>query len=360
MKKVICLILVILFLTTGCYDYIELNELAIVSGISIDYDKDEYKVAFEILNTKNQDQSPDKNKVYIAKGKGKNIADAFYNTSLEIAKTPYLAHLKTVIISEEIAKNHVEDIVDFLIRDNYIRNIFYLVMAKDNEAYEILKKTDTNNPVVSTAIKELIDSTGYTNNMASTLNFEKFVTDIIDPKKDAYISSIEIKNDILKLGPLAVFSGYNMQTYLTENESATFNILNNTSKENSFTLKCPNDENKNIIVSTYDKGKSKIAVTENTATIRAEIETRIVENHCDMDFKAQETYEKLQNQLEKKLKKEMQEVTEKLIQYNSDALKINELYYQKYKKEIDFRSLQYKYEAKALINRNGLIFEVKQ
>lgn len=360
MKKIIILCCCILFLTTGCYDYIELNELAIVSGISIDYEDNKYQVAFEILNAKNQEQSQEKSKVYLAKGSGKAISDAFYDTSLEIAKTPYLAHLKVVIISEEIAKEHLEDITDFLIRDNYIRNIFFLVLAKDSSAYDILKNHDVNNPVVSTAIKELIDSTSYNNNIASTLNFEQFVTNIIDKRKDTYASSIKLENDNLKLGPLAVFKSYKMQDYLTENESATFNILNNTSKENYFKVACPNDQDKFIILSSYDKPKSEIKIDGNNATVKTEIEAKIVENHCEMDFKKIETYEKLEKSFKEKLEHDMEEVLTTLIKNNSDSLKIQKLYYQKYKKDKDFRDLNYKFDADAIINRNGLIFEVKK
>lgn len=360
MKKIIILIFFILFFTTGCYDYIELNELAIVSGISIDYDGKQFKVGYEILNAKNQQQNQEKEKVYLAKGNGNTISDAFYNTSLEIAKTPYLAHLKTIIISEEVAKNHVEEIVDFLIRDNYIRNIFLLVMAKGETAYDILKNHDVNNPVVSTAIKELIDSTSYTNNIASKLNFEKFVTNIIDNRKDTYITSIELKNGNLKLGPLAIFEKYKMQTYLTENESATFNILNNTSKENYFKIKCPEDPNNFIIFSTYGKAKSDISIKNDTVTISTEMEAKITENHCELDFKEIETYEELQKKLNTKLEKDMKEVLDTLIQNNSDALKIKQLYYQTYKKDKDFRKLNYEFKANTIINQNGLVFEVKQ
>jgi spore germination protein KC len=359
MKKKLILIIFILGLTTGCYDYIELNNLAIVSGISIDYYDDEFHVAFEILNTKNREENSNEEKVYIATGSGSTITDAFFDTSLSIAKTTYVAHLKTVIIDEEVARNHTEEIIDFLIRDNYIRNIFYLVMARDTTAYEVLTCTDTNNPVSSSAIKDLIESVYYVNNISSKLNFEKFVVNIIDEYKDTYISSIEIENETLKLGPIAVFKDYNMQGYLTENESATFNILSNATEENHFTITCPNDTDNFITFSSYASPKSSIQVNSNKATIKSEIEVRIIENHCNMDFKDTNTYLELQESLESSLKKDMKKLINTLINYNSDSLAINHTYYEKNKKGIDFKSLDYEYKTKVYINRNGLVFEVK-
>lgn len=360
MKKTIFILLTLLFFTSGCYDYTELNDMAIVSGISVDYENNEFQVAYEILNTVNPEDNPEASKVYITEGSGTSLSEAFSDASLEIAKVPYLAHLKTLVISEEVARNHVKEIIDFLIRDNHIRNIFYLVVAKDTSAFEILNNTDTNNPVASTAIAKLIDSLLFANNIAANLNYEKFVTNIIDPRKDTYASSIEIQNGILKLGPLAIFKEYNMQAFLTEDESATFNLMNGDSKEIHFKVSCPNEEENYIVLTTFGSPKSGMEIEENKVKISAEIEMRVVENHCKMDFKKKETYEGIQKKVEEKLKQDMENVVKQSMKYDSDILKIKQLYYQKNKKDVDFKLLSYEYEAKAIINRNGLIFEVEQ
>lgn len=359
MKKIIVLITFILFFTTGCYDYIELNKIAIVSGISIDYINEKFQVTYEILNTKNKTENPNAEDVYIAKGNGSNLSEAFHNTSLEIAKTPYLSHLKTIVISEEVAKNHIEDILDYLARENYIRKIFLLVVAKDYPAYEILENTDTNNPIASTAIKDLVENTNYRNNIATSLNFEQFGANLINPRSDAYLSSVTINNGEIAIGPLAIFNDFEMAAFLTKNESATFNILNNTSKDKQIKIDCPNNSEKFIIFNTYKTPKTSIDIDNNDVTISSEVEVKITENHCDYDFKKEETYEVLQNSLSKKLKNDILKTTETLIKYKSDILEIEDLYYKKYKKDIDFTKLNYKYKAKAIINRNGIIFEVK-
>lgn len=360
MKKIIILLIGVLFLTSGCYDYTELNELAIISAISIDYKEENYEVALEILNSKNKNDTTEKKKVYIAKGKGKNISEAVYSSSLELAKTPYLAHLKAVIIDEEIACNHLKEIVDYLLRDNYIRNIFYVVVAKDEKAVDILENSDTNNPIVGTAIKSLIENTTYVNNISANANYEKLVVDIIEPRKDAYVSSIEIKNGVLKLGPIAIFDGYKMKHYLTIKESETLNLINGTSREAYFKIDCPGDKDNFIALTSYNKPKSGIDFSKDTATLSLKLEMKITENHCKVNFKDKDAYQKLQKYLNKEIQKDMKNLVEVLIQNKSDTLKIENSYYQKYKKDIDFTKLHYKYKVDSLINRNGLIFEVKK
>lgn len=360
MKKIFILIFLILFCSSGCYDYIEINDIAVVSGVAIDYENDEFKVVFEILNTKNKDENNSEPKVYFAEGNGKSIAEAFSKTTFEISKTPYLAHLKTVIINEEIAKNHLDKIIDFLLRDNHIRDIFYLVMSKDINASTILKNDNLNNPVVSTAITDMVENTSYTNNISTDLNFEKFTINLLDPRRDTYLTTITLQNGILKLGPLAIFNDYNLKTFLTEHESAIFRLIDGSSDEIHLKVNCPNDPKNFIILTTFASSKKDIEIENNLVKITPEIETRIIENHCGLNFREASSYEQVQNALKQKMEIDIKLVMEKLITNHSDILKIAELYYKKYKKDIDFTTLNYEYQVTAIVNRNGLIYGVNK
>ena len=73
MKKIFLLIPILLLLS-GCYNYHELNDLAIVSGISICKIQDEFYVHVEVLNpVKQQDaSSSNESKFIVFTGKGKS------------------------------------------------------------------------------------------------------------------------------------------------------------------------------------------------------------------------------------------------------------------------------------------------
>lgn len=360
MKKILILIPIILFLCSGCYDYIEINDIAIVSGISIEYGNNEYQVGFEILNTKNKEDSKESQKAYFVKGTGTNISEAFSSASLEIAKAPYLAHLKTIIISEEIAKNHIKDIIDFIMRDNNTRNIFYLVIAKNATPYEILSNINTNNQVASKAIADLIENTNYVHNISSNLTFENFLISLLDPYHDTYLASITIENNVTKLGPIGIFNNYQFKDYLTEEEASIFNLLNNSSEEMHLKLSCPDDSSNEIILSTVNKSKTKIEVEEKEAKISPKVEMLIIENHCKMDFKNEDTYKKIEENAQNSLKEKIENLIYTTIKNDSDILKINKMYYQKNKKNLDFKTIKYNIEPKVTINRNGQIFEVNE
>ncbi len=358
MKKLIVLGLLLVFFT-GCYDYVEINEMAIVYGVAIDLKDEEYHVTFEILNTKNKDDMGQEEKVYYARGSGFSLSEAFTNTAFEIAKTPYLAHLKTVVISEEVAKNKLEDLLDFMLRDNHIRNIFYLVMARDYQAEEILTNIDTNNPISSNAISDLIEHKNLKNNMASGMNFEKFMTTLVDKRQDVYLSSVTIDDSIIKLSPLGIFDDFNFTHYLSEEESALFNLMMGEAEEYHFKINCPNSQD-TIVFATNKKTKAKMDVEDSKVSLKLEPELRLVENHCDLDFRAVEAYELLEEKASDYLKTEMEKLMTTLAEKDSDLFGIKRLYYQKYKKDMAFKDFQYDYSVKTIINQNGLIFEVER
>ncbi len=358
MRKLIVLGLMLL-LFTGCYDYVEINEMAIVYGVAVDLKDEEFHVTFEILNTKNKDDMGQEEKVYYARGTGFSLSEAFTNTAFEIAKTPYLAHLKTVIISEEVAKNKLEDLLDFMLRDNHIRNIFYLVMARDYKAEEILTSINTNNPISSNAISDLIEHKNLKNNMASAMNFEKFMTTLVDPRQDVYLSSVTLEDSIIKLGSLGIFDDFKFTHYLTDEESALLNLITGEAEEYHFKINCPNSQD-TIIFSTNKKSKAKMEVEDSKVSLKLEPELRLVENHCDLDFRTVETYELLEEKASDYFKTEMEKLTTTLKDKDSDLLGIKRLYYQKYKKDIELKDFMFEYSVKTIINQNGLIFEVER
>ena len=71
MKKLI--ILFILILTTGCTNYIELNEISIVKLLQIDYKDNNYYLKATIIKD-------NENNYEEIKGKGKTLDKAFDNT----------------------------------------------------------------------------------------------------------------------------------------------------------------------------------------------------------------------------------------------------------------------------------------
>ena len=126
MKKLI--ILPIILLLTGCWNYYELNNLAICTGIAIDKIDNKYEVTYLISNAKKNETSSKDGEAGTTtyNGTGETIQEAINDLQIKMPFEPYSGHLVVAVISDEIAKEGLENILDYLARDTESRNFFYM------------------------------------------------------------------------------------------------------------------------------------------------------------------------------------------------------------------------------------------
>ena len=178
MKK----ILIILLLFTGC-NYKELNNIAIVTGIYIDYNK-QYELDIMV--------SKDKNIIYHTSGK--TIDESLSN--LTIPKQLYLGHLDILIINENAYKR-MNNITNYFNKNKEVSKRFYIMMSKKN----IIKKLSKLEPFPFNKISliKLSDN---------NLTYDKYInllpTDTIIFSEPKYDSSekilVKLENELAKYG----------------------------------------------------------------------------------------------------------------------------------------------------------------
>ena len=356
MKKFLILIITIL-LTSGCYDYVELNDLSIISGISVDYKEDNYVIAYEILNDQKEGQETSNKKAIIVSASGKNIAEAFNNAAKETSKKPYYAHLKTLIISEEVATKRLENLIDYFLRNTDIRSEIDTVIAKDITAKELLESSTKNNPVVSDLIESLLKNNKYYKNNTSTAPFEEMVTDILLFGEEAEMAVISKNNDNLSISGIGIFNGYNLKGILSAQESITYNVLTGNVTNASYTVACDN----NYLTFGIYKSDPKVEITDSKIKIDVKASASIIESNCNYNFKDTDIYEKLNKEYAKVIEKDIYKFINKTLELDSDILGIRRTYYIKNRiKNNDIRKmLDYKVNVDLKINKKGLIFEVE-
>lgn len=356
MKKIIILLITI-FLTSGCYDYVELNDLSIISGISVDYESNNYEIAYEILNEQKNGQETSNQPAIIITGKGKTVSEAFNNAAKETPKKPYYAHLKCIIISEEVAKFKLENIIDYFLRNTDIRSEFDTVIAKNSSAKKLLSNSSKNNPVISDLIESLLKNNKYYKNNASTAPFEEIVTDIIIYGEEAEMAVINIENDKLNISGIGIFNNFNLKGILTPQESITYNVLTGNATNASYTVKC----NDNYLTFSVYKSKPTIDITESKISIDVEAYASIIESNCNYNFKNSDVYKKLNKEYSNVIEKDIKKFINTTINLNSDILGIRRNYYKKYRTKNNdiWKMLDYNINVDLKINKKGLIFEVE-
>lgn len=359
MKKLILLLLFPLLLG-GCFDYNELGDLAIISGVGIDYVDQEYEVTFEILSTKKEGDNSSSSSAYNVTAKGKTITEAFANNGNNLDKVPYYDHIEVVIVSEEIAKKHLQEVSEYLIRSSKFRNEFYMTIANGNSAKEIISATNKEKPIASAFIVSMLENNNDSDSAGYYAPFTKSLRNILTNGEDAVMSVFKLEDEKIVLDGLGIFKNFKLVDIFNTEEAAIFNLLNNFKAKTVFFKKaCGNEQE--TVVSIYEADVS-IEPGKGSVKIKGKLNGRVNQDLCGYNLKEEDAYKELEREFAKEIEKQMKKVINKLQKLQSNALSIGKNYYNKYRKKDYFlwttQNLQFDLNFK--INKKGLVFEVKK
>lgn len=332
MKKYIIGIILVVIIFGGLKNMREITNLAIVEAIGLDYDKttNQYLATVVVLDTKNKSQ----NKKIVYKASGKSVQQAIRNTVDESPKRLYLAHMEGLVISEEIAKEKMEDSLDFFIRDNEGSNNFYVLIARDSNSSEIIDKIESE----EISIKSLLNSSYKFKGNCNFDTLNENLKDILKKGKETCINSCIIQDDKLQISSMAYFKDWTMQGYLSEKESVICNLLNNNLDKAIITLK----ENEDKIVFEIIDSKTKLSIEDNYINIKCNIDMNVSETGSKVAIQTLEELKEVKEETEEKIKKDIVKFLE---EYDQNLIGIDSLKYRKNKEavckriEVDVRIL---------------------
>lgn len=342
MKK-ICLMLLLLFpILTGCYNYRELNDLAIVTAMSIEKDNDAYKVTVQVVNSKKeQDVSKGTQPDFITYSKSsKSIQIALREMVLSSPKKIYGAHIQILLIDEELAKEEIDEILDWLLRDPEIRDEFYVLISQDKDVLDILTPLDN---LSSENITNSLKTTNKYLGLSSLTTYNDLINVYLNKKQELALPSLKIVGNEsegkeeenletsdadaeVEISNMAVFKDNTMLGYLTQEESIAYNFVKNNITNTLITSNYDDGfivneiiESKTMIDANPKKNKITLKI-KGTASIS---EVTTTQNIKDLNsFK--KVQEKLNTDVEKLIKDSIKSTIEK---YNSDIYGFEDLYY---------------------------------
>ena len=330
-KKIFILILVILLLT-GCSDYRELTDMAIISNLGIDKVDEEFHITVQILNSKsnsNDDSKKNSSEVILYNSKGKTIHEALRNTSLESPKKLYVGHLESIIISERIAKSNISELFDFILRDPEITKDANILMIKDASINEVMSIITPLESIPAESIKSSIEVASKIQGSVNNIPFDEFAATIIETGIDPVIPLITSDNKkvnpekrIVMSKELAMFSREKFVGYLNRDAAFGYNIALNNVNENVISFKCDKNNYASIEL-VNNNSKLSYDVSKNTLSIKSTIVGSLSELNCNYNIKKESDVKKLEKKLEKRIEDMLNETIEYAKKYyKSDFLGI--------------------------------------
>lgn len=341
MKKIVLILSI--FLLTGCYDYVELNDLRIVSTMFVDYEDEKYTVNLEILNP--SDKATEGS--YFVNGSGKTFEEAVNNVYDNANFTPYFSHMNILVLSENLSVEGIKPLYDYLMRNIEIRKDFYFYITNDKE--ELLSYKTEPGESIGDEVKKMTEKNIEKNGLYRTSQFRDVIYNYLR-KKPFLIGGLKIEDEKLFLEKNYVFEDNILKSSVPEEVALFVNIMEGTNKDFEIS-----DHN------TYEIHEYKLdqEVAKDKITLKFKGLARLLSIQKDENLSTKNV-----SDLEKEIKKEVEKLFNDVIEYsrkqNIDIFGFNHLYYLNYPKETDksiWKNLKYEVDVDITIGEKGMIMD---
>ncbi|PID23294.1 spore gernimation protein GerC [Sporosarcina sp. P3] len=354
MKKYIFVLLALTLFLSGCWDRRELNELGITMALGIDKVKNEYQVSAQVIvpSEVSMKASTGRSAVTLYQASGETIYEAFRKMTKNSPRKIYPGHLRILIISEDLAKEGIGESLDFLARDWELRSDFYVVIAKDLTASEVLNVTT---PIESIPANKMFNALKTTeSNWAGTegIILDDLLNNLTSDGKEAVLTGIKVtgnkelgssKQNVesitsdaqIQYDHLAVFKEDQLVGWLTEDEGRGFSDITDNVKKTVTAISCPTGGKIAIEILDFNTSiKGSINKGEPEVDIHVEVKGNVGEVQCSIDLTKPESITKIQKIYEKEVKELIEQTISSVQnQYQSDIFGFGEAIHRSNPKE---------------------------
>jgi spore germination protein KC len=164
-SRMFLVLLPVMALLSGCWDRTEINDLAYVLTTGVDLEKDG-KIRLTVMvplpgqmggATGGGGGTAGEKSYYIDSEVGETYGDAFTRLQKRMSRRMFLAHRRTILVGEELAKFGIRDLFDATPRNPENRMTTYLIVTK-GKAYDMMQATPKFERFPSESIRELVKS----------------------------------------------------------------------------------------------------------------------------------------------------------------------------------------------------------
>jgi spore germination protein KC len=391
MKKLISVFLVIIMflpLLTGCWNQKELTDLAFVMAMGIDKDKNQkFKLSFQLVNPGNvssgQMGGGQGLPIAVYRSTGNTLTEAARNATKKISRRLYYAHTNLLVVSEEVAKTNILDIIDALDRDPEFRTTTQMVITKGKTTAEDLVTTLTilDKLPVNKITKQLKSSEAMLGENMS-ISVDDFILGLLSNGKEPIVNGYKVSGKIsksrtagnlqktttdafLEADGLAVFKDGKLKGWITnENARGVIWILD---KVKSTDINISYKGKKNAISMAPIRSKTKVSASVKNGKpiidISIEDEGWISEANTAVDLTDPKVILEIQTLVEKETKKQIISSVKAAQKFKSDIFGFGEkihksdpMMWKKIQKNWDqqFASLKVNVHVDTYIRREGI------
>lgn len=371
-------LLLMLPLLSGCWDRTEINDLAFVLTTGWDLEEDGQIRCSVLVPLPGQMGGPSGGgggssggkSFYIDSEVGPTFRDAQAKLQRRMSRRMFVAHRRTLLISEELAKKGIREVFDSTSRSPESRMTTYMVITS-GKAYDLLNATPKFERFSSEAIRELAKS-----KTIIDMNMKAVAVELSTPGMDPVVPYMGVKpsekgekpsKEVEALG-YAQFKDDKLTGILQDKAAYGLAWLKKKNVNVTASLKLP--DGATVTVRFFNMNshiKPRLTGGRLRYEIRAFAMARVAESTGMTDFSQSSVVRKLENAMNDYVKESIRATLEQAKKYHADSAELGAYLWRAYPsvwknqysadwpKGLD--DAEFDIQAKTVLNETGLIYE---
>lgn len=335
----ITVVFISLFLLSACWDRYELEERATILGLAVDLgDASEmsklpkvthlegeapesvsdtvYKVTAQIavpgkikLGPEGSTGEGSEKTAWVLEAYGHTMRDALATMQQQLAERLYLGHLQIIVVSEDLARQGILDISDYLRRNSEVRRTAWMIIS-EGDAHSILTIAPPIETVPALYLADTLDNAVRFGKLPEEY-LGKFWINLSDVGVEAIMPLVKpVGNDRIFVSGLSYFNEEKMVGSMTPLEIGAYLALLGEAK-GGYSFMVSLDEA--VYILTSHKRRSTIEVELQNGNPSAAVDIRI-EAYIDEEINNGKLNEKKITEIEKEANTYLEEVLSKLLE----------------------------------------------
>ncbi|MDF2685033.1 MAG: Ger(x)C family spore germination protein [Clostridia bacterium] len=324
---IIFIININIFILFGCWNYTEIDDQIIVTGIAVDKGMNgkKYHLTVEIIDT-SEGENNSGIKTVSAEADGNTLFSALRNMIAITSKKLYIGHCRVIVLSEEVAKEGLQQLIDFAIRDHEIRKNIDIIITKGLSSNEILNQKGISEAITMYGIVDLLDNNENSLSQTERARVSHVIntlgTDAASPVMPSFNVEKTKEYTSYKLSGVAVFNKDKLVGFLDNEETTYYLFAVNKINGGIISIKMDDKEDLFVGVEIFKNTTDYKPVYKDgklTLNINTETTVGIAEIGKDVAYIEKSGIEKVRNQLEVNLQVNIESIIKKVQkEYESD------------------------------------------
>lgn len=229
----VSLFIMMLPLSSGCWNLVDVNKAAVVTGMGYDLvDDNKIKLTAQVIAPKapSGEGGGESKKPYITfSATDVTSSKAARELSLTVPRIMLWQHASVYILGEDMARNGMHRINDFFDRNRNIRKSNLIIVARKTEAEPVMNADlpMSENPMFD--LVTLLQNQDKQVGIYTPVLLAEYLNELVTPGMDPIIPAVELTEQsgkqMIKLSGMAMFKGDKLVGYLNESESRGYRWL---------------------------------------------------------------------------------------------------------------------------------------